>query len=67
MVRVSYYAQAVHFVHFLLENQANNSSILVGKVELDGSATSEAAQQMIDSNEGILRNNKVTPGGTIGC
>ena len=54
-------------MHFLLENQANNSSILVGEVELDGSATSEAAQQMIDSNEGILRNNKVTPGGTIGC
>ena len=54
-------------MHFLLENQVINSSILVGEVELDGSAISEAAQQMIDSNEGILRNNKVMPGGTIGC
>jgi len=53
-------------VHSLLENQAINSSISVGEVELDGSATSEAAQQMIGFNEGILRNNKLTPGGTIG-
>ena len=43
MVRVSYYAQAVRFVHSLLENQAINSSISVGEVEVDGSATSGEA------------------------
>ena len=66
MVRVSYYTQAAHFVNSLLENQAINSSISVGEVVVDGSAMSGAAQQMINSNEGILRNNKLTPGGTIG-